>query len=98
MSKQQKTFDRWKKNTPTTAKRRDVEGVLELYFPGEYTLDGGSHIVVDSEKLKPLKDIAPYGILTIPLKSGRHVGRVYLKTLIKVIEGIQKMEEEVWGK
>ncbi len=96
MTKRQKLFDKWKKNTPTTAKRSEVVSLLEIYFPGEYILEGGSHIVVDSVKLKPLKDLAPYGILTIPLKKGRHVKGVYLKQLIRVIEGIQTMEGEPW--
>lgn len=98
MTKRDKLLKNWKTNTPTTAKRSEVESILDIYFPGEYSLDGGSHIVVESEQLKLLQSTSPYGILTIPLKSGRHVKRVYLKKLIKVIEEIQQLEEASWEK
>lgn len=98
MTKRDKLLSNWKTNTPTTAKRTEVESLLEIYFPGEYSLDGGSHIVVESKRLKQLQSTAPYGILTIPLKSGRHVKRVYLKKLIEVIEEIQQLERMSWEK
>jgi len=91
MSKRQKLINKWKNNTPTTAKRREVEGILNIYFPGEYALEKSSHIVVDSEKLKFLKS-APLGILTIPLTNGRHVKGRYLKDLMRVIEEIEQLE------
>ena len=94
MSKLSKLLNKWKTNTPTQAKRSEVESILKRYFPGEYSLEGGSHIVVESERLKQLKSTSPYGILTIPLKSGRSVKKVYLKKIIAVIEDIQQLEGE----
>lgn len=93
MTKRQKLLDKWKQNTPKTARRSEVEAVLDHYFPNEYTWDGGSHIVVENDLLKGLKDIAPLGILSIPVKNGRDVKGVYLKTLMKVIEYIQNQED-----
>lgn len=95
MTKRQKLFDKWKKNTPTTARRSEVEAILDYYFPDEYNWDGGSHIVVESDILKELREIAPLGILSIPVKNGREVKGVYLKTLMKVIEYIQNQEEKL---
>ena len=55
MSKLNKILTNWNNTRPREVPRRDVEKVLDEYFPGEWRLDGGSHIVIRSKILKKYK-------------------------------------------
>lgn len=97
MSRLKKLIKKWKEKIPVEARRSEVEIVLNHYFPDEWDFahGGSSHIVIDSEKLDDLDDITRLNLCTIPIKKGGHYvkGR-YIKNLIKIVEHIEKEEEQ----
>lgn len=93
MSKLKKILDDWEQNRPREVLRGKVETVLDAYFPGEWQLNGGSHIVVRSKVLKKYKKYQPYGEITVPLKSGKHVKWYYIKDILEAIEFLKYDQE-----
>ncbi|MDQ7831577.1 MAG: hypothetical protein RDU30_07590 [Desulfovibrionaceae bacterium] len=92
MSQRAKLLDRWRTNTPVDAPREQVGGILEYFFPGQYTWQtgGSSHYIVRDERLKNMKECGPGGEFSIPVRSGKRVIRVYLKRLVEVIDFIEQ--------
>lgn len=97
MSKLNKILADWENNRPREVLRGKVETVLDEYFPGEWRLDGGSHIVIRSKVLKKYKKYQPYGEVTVPLKSGRYVKWFYIKDILKAIEFLEYDQEKTNG-
>ena len=97
MSKLNKILADWEINRPREVLRAKVETVLNEYFPGEWRLDGGSHIVIRSKVLKKYKKYQPYGEVTVPLKSGRHVKWFYIKDILQAIEFLKYDQERTNG-
>ena len=93
MSKAAKVLANWRNNRPREVNRRDVEKILDEYFPNQWRLEGGSHIVVTSIVLKKYKKYQPYGEITIPLKSGRKVKWFYIKDILQALDFIKHDEE-----
>ncbi len=87
MSKHKKLLKKLK-SKPKEMSRDEVINILEKY---NFNLDfkRGSHIVVQHEKLKNLPGYTPLGELTIPVRNGRYVIRVYLIRIINAIEIIE---------
>ncbi len=68
-----------------------IIAVLDRYFPKQYTWRGGSHIVVQDDNLKGLKDYGPEGDFSIPVKGGKKVKRHYVRRLVKTIDLLEEM-------
>lgn len=93
MSKGNRILESWVERRPTEVRVRDVEVVLEEYFPGAWEWKKSSHIIVRCDIL----DINPkfrLGLITIPTVSGRIVKGVYVAEIIKAIDFIKQYE--VW--
>jgi len=97
MSKTEKILDDWEKNRPREVPREKVETILKQYFPGEWRLEGGSHIVVRSQILKKYKKYQPYGEFTVPIKSGRKVKWYYIKDILMAIKFLKHDQENQNG-
>jgi hypothetical protein len=96
MSKILKKLEKWK-NCKQPVPKGQVLAVVERYFPGNYDLKEGSHIVVRHPKLQGIEGYGPYGEITIVIKSGQTVMPVYLKRLVATIEylsGIDAIEKQ----
>lgn len=81
MGKPEKNIAAWRQSAPVEARKEQVFAILERYFPGQYELKPGSHIVVTVEKLKGRYGYGPDGDFSIPVKSGQSVKGVYLRHL-----------------
>ena len=79
-------------------KNKRCEDGFEIFFSRPMGPKGTSHIVIRSEKLKAFEEFKPYGEITVPVKSGKHVKGFYIKTIIKGIELLQNTAEETNGK
>jgi len=88
MSKIQKTIEKWKDGKQPVPKEK-VIAVLEAYFPHNYEIKGGSHIVVRHPELKGLPGYGAEGEFTVVIQGGQKVGPLYLKRLVRVIEHLQ---------
>lgn len=97
-SNAKKLFSKWSLQIPKEARINDVKTVLKYFFPDQWDQKGTSHIVIRSEKLKAFEEFKPYGEITVPVKSGKHVKGFYIKTIIKGIELLQNTAEETNGK
>ncbi len=94
MSRAEKILEQWEERRPTEVSRGEVEAVLEAFFPGQWGLLSGSHIVVRSAILKKYKRFQPYGEVMLALKKGRKVKFFYIKDLIDAIKVIKFDEEQ----
>lgn len=97
MSKPDKILADWKANKPREVPRRDVETIIETYFPGEWRWEGGSHIIIKSIVLKKYKGYQPYGEVTVPVKSGKKVKGFYIKDILQAIECLKYDKENPDG-
>lgn len=86
MAQRDKRLKKWKTNTPKTAKRSEVEGIIDYYFSGNYSWESGSHIVLQHDALKQISKYQPYGEYTIPVSHGKEVKGRYIKELVAIIE------------
>jgi hypothetical protein len=87
----EKRIKSWIKSKPNIP-RRDLEAVLNRYFPGWKSGSGTSHIYkIFHEKLV---DNPNYfnGHFVIPVTSGKTIKPVYIKQLLKAIEIIKEKE------
>jgi len=84
MSKIQKVLERWK-TIGQPAPRKQVENVLERYFPGRYKVSRGSHIVVRHPGLRGLPQFAE-GRFTVAIRKGQKVKPFYLRDIVRAIE------------
>lgn len=88
MSKLEKTLNKWK-NRPTLVEKEEVVSVLGRFgFDLDYKT--GSHIIVTHGCLKGHPGFGVAGEFTLPIKSGRKVKGVYLKTILRAIEIIKE--------
>lgn len=94
MSTREKLLDVWLNNPPKFAKKHEVEAVLNWFFPGEYTNDGGSHIVVTSERVKGVPGTDALGKITIPVYGGQQVKGRYVNNLAKAIDFLRTTEKD----
>lgn len=93
MSQVKKTLDRWDNNPPQSVPREKVFAILKRYFPGQYEQKGGSHIIVQDDKLIGLPGYGPDGDFSIPVRGGQQVLGCYLKRLaktVRLLEGDEK--------
>jgi len=84
MSNIEKVLDGWKRTRQPVPKRQ-VENVLEKYFPGRYRVSRGSHIVVRHPGLRGLPKFAE-GRFTVAIWKGQKVKPVYLRDIVRAIE------------
>lgn len=94
MSQREKLLYAWLNNTPVSAPKHEVFGVLDHFFADEYTQLGGSHIVVTSLRLKGVPGADALGCITIPLSGGQKVKGRYLNNLAKAIDYLRSVERD----
>lgn len=85
MAKVDKRLDKWLNNTPKDVPRHEVEAMLDRFFPNQWRMSSGSHIVVSDDNLKGLEDYGPKGDFDIPVHGGKRVKGYYLKKLVYTI-------------
>jgi len=84
----EKRIEKWRSSKQPVSKK-DLEPVLNYYFPGWKSGKGTSHLYkLYHEKLINNTDYF-YGHFTIPVTGGNKVKYIYIKQLIKAIEIIE---------
>lgn len=87
MSKWQKRIQKW----TTTKQPIPVDEVLAVLYQcfskQKIRWRGGSHIIIQDERLKDIHDCGKDGILTIPVLSGQRIKPFYIhRRLIPILE------------
>ncbi|HNR13829.1 MAG TPA: hypothetical protein PKM59_10980 [Thermodesulfobacteriota bacterium] len=95
MTKAERLYRTWNGQVPTEARLRDVITVLDYYFPAQWDQHRSSHIVIQCERLKNFPDYQPYGELSIPVKGGQKVKGFYIKALVKAINLLKELGDEL---
>ena len=93
MKKAEKLFEKWKDKAPREARLQDVQTFLNHFFPGMWDQVRTSHIVVRCDALKVFSAYQPYGEITVPVKGGKKVKGVYIKSLIRAVHLIEELGE-----
>ena len=86
MGKAHKLLEQWVDIIPREARIRDVKTFLNNYFPGMWSQEGSSHMVVRCDALKAFPDYQPYGEISVPVKGGKKVKGFYIRKLIKAVQ------------
>jgi len=80
-------------------REEEVLNIIESTFE-DHEFKKGSHIVVKDSRLKkyaemnPLSEYGRNGQLTVPVKHGQYVARIYIKKILQAIEICELMEEK----
>jgi hypothetical protein len=90
MTKILNKLEKWKYGSQPVPKE-EVIAVLKKYFPGNYRLKSGSHIVVNHPSLIGLPDYGAKGEFTVATEGGKKVKPVYLRRLLKVIDYLSEI-------
>jgi len=92
--------DKYKRNEKLPELREEeVLNIIKSTFE-DYEFKKGSHIVVKDSRLKKyaeintLSEYGRNGQLTIPVKHGQYVARIYVKKILEAIEICELMEEK----
>jgi hypothetical protein len=94
MARVDKILDKWLNNTPTDEPTEKVLAIIERFFSGQYSQSGGSHIVIQNDKLKGIPNYGPEGDFTVCVTGGQKVKGRYLKRLLQTIELLEELEKE----
>ena len=93
MSKVDKTLKKWLTNTPKDVPKDRVIALIKRFFPGQYRQEGGSHIVIQDDRLIGIHGYGLEGDFDIPTKGGQKVKGFYLKKLAHTIKLLGEMKE-----
>ena len=69
MSRVDKKLNKWLQNTPIDAPKDAVLAVIERFFSGRWRQTGGSHIVIQDDRLIGIPEYGPAGDFDIPVKN-----------------------------
>jgi len=95
-----KLKDKYRRNEKLPELREEeVLNIIKSTFE-DYEFKKGSHIVVKDSRLKkyweinPLSEYGRNGQLTVAVKHGQYVARIYIKKILQAIEICELMEEK----
>ena len=94
MTKADKIFRSWLTKPPTDAPIEKVKAFIKKNFDENWRWEGGSHIVVEDERLIGHDLAGPAGDFSVPVKSGKRVKGFYLKRLAILAKYLKDLENE----
>jgi hypothetical protein len=94
MSKREKLLDKWRRNAPTAEPVDKVLAVIDHFFAqAEVNWQGGSHIIIEDQRLKGIDGFDALGHFEIPVRGGQKVIGKYLERLVKAIDILAELED-----
>jgi hypothetical protein len=91
MSKAEKKLNRWLTNPPIDEPVKSVRAFIQRYFAEQWRWEGGSHIVIEDERLKGHEFVGPACDFTVPVKGGQKVKGRYLRRLAILVKYLDEL-------
>ena len=90
MARVDKILERWRNRKPREVPKGEVSVVLNAFSGFQIDQKRGSHVVVRHELLKGVPNFGPDGEFSFPVKNGRVVKGVYLKSILEAVDLVRE--------